>query len=228
LRRYELSITIHPSLREKFPDLKVHPIRLVDVEVRDEDPGLERFKEEVVGRARGRWTLDGLREHPSLRAYREFFWRIGIDPTKTRPSAEALIRRILHGNPLPRINTLVDAYNLASIETAISLAAFDEDRLRGRLLMRYADEGESFHGIGMSHPISLRGGEIVIADSEGLIAIYPYRDAEHSKVTERTRNALILACGVPGIGGETLSNAGRLAVDYIKRFCGGREVAAGE
>lgn len=223
-----MSITIHSSLREKFPDLKAHPIRLEDVEVRDEDPGLERFKGEVIGRAKGRWTLERLREHPNLRAYREFFWRIGIDPTKTRPSAEALIRRILHGNPLPRINTLVDAYNLASIETAISLAAFDEDRLKGQPLMRYAEEGESFLGIGMSHPISLRGGEIIIADSERLIAIYPYRDAEYSKVTEETRNVLILVCGVPGIGGEMLSNAGRLAVDYIKRFCGGREVTAGE
>ncbi|MGC8850115.1 MAG: B3/B4 domain-containing protein [Candidatus Bathyarchaeia archaeon] len=222
-----MPITLHPELRRRFPGLEVQAIRLADVEVKKEKPELEIFKEEVVRRARGRWTLEGLREHPNLRAYRDFFWRIGIDPTKVRPSAEALIRRILHGNPLPRINTLVDAYNLASVETALSLAAFDEDKLRGQLLMRMAEGGESFLGIGMSRPVSLRGGEIIITDSERPIAIYPYRDAEHSKVTEETRNVLILVCGVPGISGELINQAGRLAVDYIKRFCGGIEAVHG-
>lgn len=223
-----MSIILHPELREKFPDLRVQAIRLLGVEVKDEDQNLELLKEEVIVRTKERWTIEGIREHPNLRAYRDFFWRIGIDPTKVRPSAEALIRRILHGNPLPKINTLVDAYNLASIETAISLAAFDEDRLKGQLLMRMARVGESFLGIGMSHPISLRGGEIIITDSERLIAIYPYRDAEHSKVTKRTTKVLILVCGVPGISGELLEAAGQLAVDYIKRFCGGIEATIGE
>ncbi len=218
-----MSIALHREILERFPDLKVLAIHLAEVEVKRGDPRLESFEEEVVRRARERWTLEGLREHPNLRAYRDFFWRIGIDPTKVRPSAEALLRRLLHGNPLPRINTLVDAYNLASIETAISLAAFDEDRLEGRPIMRMAREGESFLGIGMSRPISLRGGEIIISDSERLIAIYPYRDAEYSKVTEETRNALILVCGVPGISEEALEEAGRVAVDYIRRFCGGVE-----
>ncbi len=218
-----MSITFHPELKERFPDLEVQAVHLTDVKVEDEDPELELFKEEVIRRTRERWTLERIREHPNLRAYRDFFWRIGIDPTKTRPSAEALIRRILHGNPLSKINTLVDAYNLASIETSISLAAFDEGKLKGQLLMRTAKKGESFLGIGMSHPISLKGGEIIITDSERLIAIYPYRDAEYSKVTRETRRVLILACGVPGISGELLEASAQLAVDYIKRFCGGIE-----
>lgn len=222
-----MSITFHPEFRGRFPDLEVQAFRLMDVEVEDEDPDLELFKEEVIRRARERWTLERIRGHPNLRAYRDFFWRIGIDPTKTRPSAEALIRRVLHGNPLPKINTLVDAYNLASIETAISLAAFDEGKLKGQLLMRMAEKGEAFLGIGMSHPIHLRGGEIIITDSERLVAVYPYRDAEYSKVTKETRRVLLLACGVPGLSGELLEAAGQLAVDYIKRFCGGIEATPG-
>lgn len=213
-------------MRGRFPDLEVRVVHLTNVRVEDEDPELELFKEEVTRRTRERWTLERIREHPNLRSYRDFFWRIGIDPTKIRPSAEALIRRILHGNPLPKINTLVDAYNLASIETSISLAAFDEEKLRGQLLMRIAEGGETFLGIGMSHPVSLKGGEIIITDSERLIAIYPYRDAEYSKVTKETRRVLILACGVPGITGALLEAAAQLAVDYIKRFCGGIEATS--
>jgi len=216
-------LKVDPVLSGRFPGLAAQIVRIRGVEVRREHPELERFKAEVAGRVRARWTLDELREHPVFRAYRDFFWRIGVDPTKTRPAAEALIRRILRGRTLPKINTLVDVYNLASVDTAVALAAFDEDGLVGELLMREAGAGEEFLGIGMEKPRVLQGGEAVVADGEKLIAIYPYRDAEACKITEGTERTLILVCGVPNIDDETLTRAGRVALEYVTRFCGGSE-----
>ena len=120
---------------------------------------------------------------------------------------------------MPRINTLVDAYNLASIKTGIAIAAFDADRLHGNLTMRYAEKGERFLGIGMKKPVLLQGGEIVVQDDEKLVAIYPYRDAEDSKVTEATTNVLLLFCGVPGISREKLADAQKVTTDLVMRFC---------
>jgi DNA/RNA-binding domain of Phe-tRNA-synthetase-like protein len=134
-----------------------------------------------------------------------------------------LIRRILAGKTLPSINTLVDAYNLASIKSRIALATFDADRLEGELLMRFADEGEQFYGIGMEKPLILKGGEILVSDEEKLVAIYSYRDADNTKVTEKTENIMMLVCGVPGIPKETLENASHVALEYINRFCGGEK-----
>ena len=214
---------VDPGLQSKFPGLKAQVFRVNGVEVRRTDAGLEEFKAEVVERTKEKWDLDQLREHPVFRAYRDFFWRVGVDPTKTRPAAEALIRRVLRGRPLPRINTLVDAYNLASIDTAIPLAAFDVGGLVGEFTMREAVEGEEFLGIGMDKPIVLEGGEAVVEDEEKLIAVYPYRDADACKVTLETNDTLMLVCGVPNIGDEVLERAGRVTVDYITRFCGGSE-----
>lgn len=216
-------LKLDASLATKFPGLSALVIQVRDVGVERELPELEQFKEEIVGRTKRRWALNQLREHPAFRAYRDFFWRVGVDPTKTRPAAEALIRRVLRGRPLPRINTLVDTYNLASIETTIPLAAFDEDDLAGDLLMREAGVGEKFLGIGMDKPVILRGGEAVVEDGEKLIAIYPHRDAEACKITLNTKNTLMLICGVPNIEKEALIQAGRIAVEYITRFCGGSE-----
>ncbi len=216
-------LNVDPELKSKFPGLKAQIFRVKGVEVRREEAGLEEFKTEVTERTKAKWDLDQLREHPVFRAYRDFFWRVRVDPTKTRPAAEALIRRVLRGRPLPRINTLVDAYNLASIDTAIPLAAFDEGGLVGELLMREASEGERFLGIGMDKPVVLEGGEAVVEDEERLIAIYPYRDADACKITLETRDTLMLVCGVPNIDDEVLARAGRVAVGYITRFCGGSE-----
>jgi len=214
-------IKLSLELRERFPGLAAQIVRFEGVTVARESPKLERYKTEVAERVRERWDVEELREHPTFRAYRDFFWKMDIDPTKTRPAAEALIRRVLRGNPIPKINTWVDAYNLVSMESAIPVASFDADLLEGPLLMREAEEGEEFLGIGMKKPVVLSGGEAVIEDGMRLAAIYPYRDADHSKVTMKTRRVLMLMCGAPGITLEELEDSAALARRVLPRFCGG-------
>ena len=214
-------LEVDKDLETKFPSLSALVMRLQGAKVRLEDPELEAFKEEVIERIKGRWALEQLREHPVFRAYRDFFWRVGVDPTKTRPASEALIRRVLRGRSLPRINTFVDAYNLASMEAAVPLAAFDMAWLSGDLLMREAATGEEFLGIGMEKPVILEGGEVVVEDGEKFVAIYPYRDAEVAKITVDTEDVLMLVCGVPNVGSDILNQAERISKEYVTRFCGG-------
>ncbi len=216
-----MSLKINSKLKTRFPDLNAYILYIKDVKIQKRDTELEKFKVEVMGQVRKEYNLDSIKDQPIFRAYRDFFWRVGIDPTKNRPAAEALIRRILGGKTLPCINNLVDAYNLASIKSRIALATFDADKLEGDLLMRPAEEGEQFLGIGMKKPLILKGGEIVVSDDEKLVAVYPYRDADNTKVTEETENVIIMVCGAPGINEEELEKASRVALEYIKRFCDG-------
>ena len=89
--------------------------------------------------------------------------------------------------------------------------------------MRFAEEGEQFVGIGMEKPLVLKGGEIVVSDEEKLVAIYPYRDADNTKVTEKTKNITVVVCGVPGIPKQELEKASDVALEYVTRFCGGKK-----
>ena len=209
------------ELSTRFPDLYVLMFQIKDVKIHKKDDQLEKFKLEIIKQVKNEYNIGLLKDEQTFRVYRDFFWKIGIDPTKIRPAAEALIRRILAGKTIPRINTLVDAYNLASIKTGIPLATFDTDKLDVDLLMRFAEEGEEFYGIGMKKSLILKGGEIVISDNEKLIAVYPYRDAEMTKVTEKTINVTIIVCAVPGISKELLSDASRLVSEYVTTYCGG-------
>ena len=140
-----MSLKIDSELKTRFPDLTVLTLRIKGVQIQKRGAELEKFKVEVMRQVRNDYNLDSVKDHPTFRAYRDFFWSIKIDPTKIRPAAEALIRRILAGKPLPSINTLVDAYNLASIKSRIALATFDADKLEGDLLMRFAEEGEQLY-----------------------------------------------------------------------------------
>jgi DNA/RNA-binding domain of Phe-tRNA-synthetase-like protein len=214
-------LKLDSDLSSKFPGLHARMSYLRGVTITSQSKELESFKGQVFSDTAKQWNIDELKDNPVFRAYRDFFWKVKVDPTKTRPASEALLRRILRGNPLPTINTLVDTYNLVSVVTSIPFGAFDTDKMRGTPVMREAKAGEEFLGIGMNKPIELSGGEAVIQDDNRLVAVYPYRDADYSKVTTSTRNLLLLTCGVPGISTEELEKAEAVGVEYITRFCGG-------
>jgi DNA/RNA-binding domain of Phe-tRNA-synthetase-like protein len=216
-----MNLEIDVQLKTRFSDLTVLTCNVKDVKVEKQNIELKKVRDEITEKVKKKYDLNSVKNLPTFRAYRDFFWRVGVDPTKNRPAAEALIRRVLGGRTIPSINTLVDAYNLASIKTEIALAAFDANKLKGDLLMRFAEKREKFLGIGMEKHMLLQGGEIVVSDSEKLVAIYPYRDADSAKITEKTKNVMLLVCGVPGIGEETLQRAAQVALEYITRFCGG-------
>ena len=85
--------------------------------------------------------------------------------------------------------------------------------------MRFAKPDEQIVGIGMEKPLVLKGGEIVLSDSVKLVAVYPYRDADNTKVTEKTKNVTLVLCGVPGIHKDALEVASDVAREFVTRFC---------
>lgn len=219
-----MNLEYSEELKNRYPDLQALITLVEEVEVNEKSDELEELKKEVYQEVRSEYEIDVLKDVSTFRAYRDFFWDIDLDPTKTRPASEALVRRILQGKELPSINTLVDAYNLASVTTEVPLAAFDYRTLEGDLELRFAEEGEEFLGIGMDKPTVLDGGEIVVSDSEKLVAIYPYRDSEETKITGDTDAVLLMVCGVPGVNESKLSRAEETMFDYVKRFCDGVNV----
>jgi DNA/RNA-binding domain of Phe-tRNA-synthetase-like protein len=217
-------LKLEEGLKLRFPGLAA-PIAILDgVTVELENPELQDFKRRLEDEVRQKYDLETIKDAPLMRSYRDFYWEIGIDPTKDRPAAEALVRRILAGKSLPTINSLVDAYNIASVKSFIPMAAFDAEKIRGELLMRPALAGEKFLGIGMRAPQVLKGNEPIVSDSEKLVAIYPYRDADSTKITLTTKKLLLMICGVPGVNLMTLEEAMSVAVDCITRFGGGSVV----
>jgi len=212
---------IHKEILAAFPGLSVAEGDVGPLSIQEKSPPLETLKDEIIHSVRERYTLERIKDEPLFRAYRDFFWKVGVDPTKTRPASEALVRRILAGKMLPAINTAVDAYNLASIRTGIPIAAFDADTLGGDLTMRFAEEGEAFLGIGMAAPVLLHKNQVILTDEDAIVAVYPYRDSDATKITLATKTVHIVACGVPGVEREKVRSAYELAAAYLREYASG-------
>ncbi len=206
-----LSIDVPLDLR-----LAVNAVRGVKVM---KDAGSRELIERVAEKLRDEIKLEDLKNHPVARAYRDFYWRIGIDPTKRRPSGEALVRRALKGG-IPSINNVVDAGNIASMETLIPIGLYDIDRIKGDLKLRFASDNEQFLPIGGKEE-RLKENQIVLADDEKVLHVFPYRDSRETMITEKTRNVLVVACGVPNVEDVLVMEACRKAVGYIRTLAGG-------
>lgn len=191
------------------------------VSVRRGDPRAEEVLARAEEEARRLYSLPDLKDYPVVRALRRFYWRIGIDPTKQRPASEALARRVLRGRPLPRINNVVDAGNAVSLVTLVPIGIYDLDRISGPLTLREARRGEPFYPIG-GEPEVLSEGQIVLADPEKVLHVFPYRDSTLTMVREVTERVLVVACGVEGMDKALVVDAARRTASTVVEVAGGR------
>jgi DNA/RNA-binding domain of Phe-tRNA-synthetase-like protein len=123
---------------------------------------------------------------PMARA-RELFRRFGMDPTRMRPSSEALMRRLRKGDPLPRINSLVDVANAMSVQLQVPVGLYDLDKAKGEeLVIRLGAEGETYTGIGKER-VNV-AGRICVADAEGPCG-NPSADSARTMITTDTERA---------------------------------------
>lgn len=208
------------EVKRRFPELALGYAVVRGVVVGPRDDELDSFVRSREQELRSRYSLDRLKDVPLVRVYRDLFWRLGIDPTKKRPAAEALLRRVLRGSGLPSISNVVDAYNIASVETLVTMSAYDLARVSPPLEIRFARRGEEAILIG-GRVWRASGGELVLADRLGMLCVYVHGDAERSKVSGSTKEVLLVAYGAPGVESGYLRLALEKAVNYVTRFAGG-------
>jgi DNA/RNA-binding domain of Phe-tRNA-synthetase-like protein len=218
----QIHVNWSQDVSDRFPEVAVCIGTITDIHNEKENERIEQLREAIYQEVKTKHNIETLKDNPTVRAFRDFYWKLGIDPTKTRPSGEALLRRVLHGDELPRISAVVDAYNLASTKTILPISGFDVDLLNQPFHVRFAKNGETFTGIGMDKPITLTEQMLVLADQKQVLCIYPYRDTDLTKITMQTRNAMIIVYGVPGIDEQVLKEAAETTLDYIRLVSQGK------
>ena len=159
---------------------------------------------------------------PGLAEVRAMFHRLDIDPTKTRPSSEALLRRVLQGKGLPRVHPVVDVCNLCSLEHQLPLGLYDRDQVQGTIRARAGREGEGYEGIRKDR-VNL-AGRLLLADEQGPFGA-PTSDSLRSSITEDTRRLLVVVFCPTERAATELTAALETIADRLTRFCGSQVMA---
>jgi DNA/RNA-binding domain of Phe-tRNA-synthetase-like protein len=153
---------------------------------------------------------------------RTMYKRVGIDPTKTRPSSEALLRRVRKGDPLPRINSMVDVCNWCSFEFQLPYGLYDAAHIEGDVTLRLGREGESYPGI-RKDDVHV-GGRITLADAIGPFG-NPTSDSARTMVTTATTHGLVVVFAPRDLETKRLAQVLDATSQRMQKFTGCRETA---
>ena len=180
-------------------------------------PAFEQERDRLVGRLVSHYAGKQPADIPGVTETRALFHRLDIDPTKTRPSSEALLRRVLQGKGLPRVNAVVDVCNLCSLEHQLPLGLYDRDLVKGGLRVRVGRDSEGYAGI-RKQWVNL-AGRLLLADDDGPFGA-PTADSRRTSVSAETRNLLVVVFSPPERAGGHLSAALERIADLLTRHCG--------
>ena len=182
-----VSVSLAPEVAGR---VRLGVLVLDGVTVRDSDAGLAAEIASYGEELRHRHPDAKSAEVPGAADARSLYKDLGLDPTKVRPSNEALLRRVLKGEALYPVNTLVDALNLCSLRAQLPFGLYDLDRVQPPVVLRRGTAGESYEGI-RKGPVNVEGRPVLV-DARGPFG-NPTSDSARTMITTTCRRALVIA-----------------------------------
>ncbi|ADY36408.1 B3/4 domain protein [Phocaeicola salanitronis DSM 18170] len=214
-----MQIEVSDELRRAWPQFRGAAV-FATVKNSAYNAGLWKRIDEFTALYRAKYTVDSIKEMPAIQATRQAYKKCGKDPSRYRPSSEALCRRILRGIPLYQIDTLVDLINLASIYSGNSIGGFDRDKIQGdRLVLGIGRAGEPYEGIGRG-TLNIEGMP-VYRDAAGGIGT-PTSDHERTKMSIGTTHVLAIMNAYGG--SEGLAESVDYMVGLMKEFAEAQDI----
>lgn len=212
-----IEIAFDDHIRTLLPEFTIGIVQAEGLRVSEHDDGLRREIDARVSEIVRTLQVEAVPEIPQIAALRKAYRTLGKDPTRYRGSQEALIRRVLKGKGLYRINTVVDLNNLLSMECRHSIGMFDAAKIDGPVVIRAGRPGETYYGIGRD----LLNVEVLplLTDKQGPFGS-PTSDSERTKVTLETTSTFTTILSFTGR--EHLAGHCRRLGDLLTRYAGAR------
>jgi DNA/RNA-binding domain of Phe-tRNA-synthetase-like protein len=217
-----MKISATPEFFQLFPEARIAlvVVRGVDNGPREAPASLLR---DAQSGALSRLGGGALTEHPRIHCWREAYRGFGAKPKDYPSSIENLLRRALKGEPLRSINPLVDLYNVVSLTHLLPAGGEDLDAVEGDILLTRASSNEAaVKLLGESEERPPKAGEVIYKDDRGAICRrWNWKEADRTKLTGNTRNAILVLESSPPIERAELEAAARELQRLVLHHCGG-------
>ena len=177
------------EIKIALPGVKLGIVEADEVRVAPLTPELAKLMDEVCSRKQREFTVETLAESEPVRAVRAMFREWGMDPSKYRPSSEALLRRVVQGKGLYRVSNVVDIGNLGSIRDGLAVRLLRPLEITAPVTLRHGAAGEKYEGIGKQ--IWHLEARPVLADPQGPFGS-PISDSTRSMITESAAQIMIV------------------------------------
>lgn len=215
-----MKFIIEYGIFEKFPGLNVGIVKGKQIDNRGENDEIERLIREREVEIRREFDSETLSQHPKIRAWREAYSSFGAKPKKYKSSVESLYRMILKGNKLRSINKIVDLYNYISLKHLVPVGGDDTAKIEGNIQLKFARGDEPFTPLNSEETETPKEGEVVYTDSEEVLCRrWNWRECDKTKMTEDTREILLVVEGLPPVTKEEVQKVIEELSNLISKYC---------
>jgi len=214
-----MRLQLDESLKTRIPGVTFGMVTIQGVTVQERDERLWQQVETLCQQQAREFALEKLAEYAQIAAVRGLQKSFGFDPTRYRPSSEALLRRVLKGQGLYQINTAVDVNNLCSLEFLLPMCIYDLRNVAGQIVVRVGEPGEEYPGIGRQ--VFQIAHKVIIADDHGIMGS-TVSDSERTKVTTATTDILLAIYAPAGKDPRLIQQYAALAGKRMVEFNGGQ------
>jgi len=184
--------SIQKDLFNILPDLTIGMLAARDVDNTHPSKEIDDLLNQAIEEVKKNFVGDKAQDHPRIKPWRTAFSKLGISGSKFPSSIESMARRILKGDPFPKINPLVDLYNSVSLRFLVPMGGHDLDTIEGNIHLQFAEGWEPFSPMGGGETTNVPKGELVYRDDrEVLTRNWVWRQCEKDKATEKTKNIFI-------------------------------------
>ena len=215
-----LDVHVNPTIHDRYPDYVALVLFASGLTNGPSDDASEAALADAEAHLRAS-GLGKATEHPHIAAWRAAFSAFGAKPSKYPSSAEALMSRVLKGQPLPRVNALVDLYNAVSVRSVVPVGGEDADRLDGALRLSVTAGGEPFDPRGDGNEVEqLQAGEVVWRDDVGVTCRrWNWRQGRRTQLTEDSTRAFFVFDRLDGLPVSELHRAAdELSAALLERW----------
>jgi DNA/RNA-binding domain of Phe-tRNA-synthetase-like protein len=218
-----MNFRIDNQVFEKFPGLNVGIVFAWGV---DNSISVQEIQEKIrseEARIRTNYTNESLTLNPRIDNWRKAYSAFGGKPKENKSSVENLYRWILNGNSVRHINSLVDIYNFISLKHMLPVGGEDLEKIKGDVLLTFAGENEPpVLLLGDKEPRAPHSGEVIYKDDISAICRrWNWREAARTKLTEQTKNCILVIEGLAPIGREEIETATKELKEMVEIYCGG-------
>ena len=209
------------EVRVDLPGVKVGIVEAAGIRAAGVAPELHQQMDVTCERLRNQHSWDSLRQWEPVHMVREVFRSWGMDPSKYRPSSEALLRRVIKGETLPTISTIVDIGNLGALEMGWPYGCYNREKISRFIEIRFGKSGEQYAGIGRQ--MMRMEGRPVFSDADGPFGS-PVTDSSRTMVTDSTRNLLAIVCAPVNSCELKLEDAMSKFAERVVLWCGAENI----
>lgn len=199
---------VEPAVFEQLPDYCVGVVVARGLDNHSQSEAIGRMLDQAAADFAQANREANIRELPGVKACRDAFQALGMNPNKFMCSIESLMKRVQKSGALPHINTVVDLGNAFSLTYQLPMGAHDVDKLEGDIQIRFSTPEDHFLPMGETEMETMPAGELVYVSGHTVkTRRWIWRQSEDGKITGETCHVFFPIDGFQNVNGDDVLTA---------------------